>query len=234
MPVLNEFSVRIDPEEVLRSLNRGRISPKLLEATGQAVERAKPLIEPAVVYDWFEVRAVKAAEVHVAGDSAGEAVRFAVGPHADLMAKARIALISVLSIGDRLDAEVRRLNQAGEPLGAYLLDSVGVVGLSHVGDRVRELAEEEAAARDWGVGASLSPGSLVGWPLSGQRDLCSLLPLERIAVHLNDSDILVPFKSVTSVIGLGPDYTDRKVGSVCRFCSHAPTCWRRRDDGSAS
>jgi hypothetical protein len=229
MSILKDISVKIDPEEVLRALNRGRISTQLLEATELAVERARALIEPAVVYDWFEVCAVNAAEVFVARDPAADPVRFDVGPHADLLANARRVLISVLSIGARLDLEVRRLNQAGEPLGAYLLDSVGVVGLRHVGDRVRELAETAATASGWGVSAALSPGSLLGWPLAGQRDLCALLPLERISVRLNDSGILVPFKSVTSVIGIGPAYTDRKVGSVCRLCSHAPTCWRRRD-----
>lgn len=234
MSVLKEIPVKIDPGEVLRSLNHGRVSAQLLEATGQAVERAQALIEPAVVYDWFEVRAVHATEVLVARDPAAEPARFEVGLHADLLASARRVLISVLSIGPRLDVEVRRLNQAGEHLAAYLLDSVGVVGLSHVGDRVRELAEMAAAARGWGVSASLSPGSLAGWPLSGQRDLCTLLPLEKIAVRLNDSAILVPFKSVSSVIGIGAAYTDRRVGSVCRFCSHAPTCWRYRPTSTMS
>lgn len=229
MPVLKEIPVRIDPVALLRALNRNRVSAPLRAEAEKAVARAETLIAAAVVWDWWAVCAVKQAAVFVARDPVSDTVRLEIGPHADLLARARCVLVSVLTIGARLDAEVRRLQQAGEPLGAYLLDSAGVVGLSQVGDRVRELAETAAADRGWGVGVSLSPGSLMGWPLAGQRDLCALLLLERIAVRLNEAGILIPFKSVTSVIGIGPDYTDRRVGSVCCFCGHAATCWRRRD-----
>jgi hypothetical protein len=99
-----------------------------------------------------------------------------------------------------------------------------------IGPHADLLADAECG---WAVGASLSPGSLAGWPLTGQRDLCALLPLERIGVSLNAVGILVPFKSVTSVIGIGLGYTGRRVGSVCHLCSRASARWRRRDDPAA-
>jgi hypothetical protein len=78
------------------------------------------------------------------------------------------------------------------------------------------------------VSAALSPGSLVGWPLAGQRELCALLPLTDIGVRLNAHCVLEPHKSASVVIGLGPGYASHEVGSVCRYCSLADTCWRRR------
>ena len=75
---------------------------------------------------------------------------------------------------------------------------------------------------------SLSPGSLVGWPLRGQRELCALLPLADIGVRLNEYCVLEPHKSVSMVIGLGPEYESHEVGSVCDYCALKDSCWRRR------
>jgi hypothetical protein len=104
--------------------------------------------------------------------------------------------------------------------------------LGSAGAALRCVAEEAAASLGWGVSEALSPGSLVGWQLRGQRELCSLLPLETIGVRLNDYCVLEPHKSFSVMIGLGPGYTSAKVGSVCKYCALNATCWRRREDPS--
>jgi hypothetical protein len=229
MPILSDIEIEVTAEEVARSLNRGRVvSEPMMRKTKEALDLARDLWEPVSVFDWIDVGAVEDKSILFFSANQNREVRLHVGPHADLLAKASIALVSVHSIGPKLDEAVRQLNSGGENLLAYLLDSVGVVALGRVGDIVRCVAESEAKARGWGVGVNLSPGSLVGWPLGDQVDLVSLLPLDRVGIVINESGILVPFKSVSAVIGLGPTYTSKKVGSVCRFCMHKQTCWRRR------
>lgn len=206
MTIVKEIPVSLTAREVVDSLHRGRTAaPKMLEKTEEAVVRAEDLWEPVVVFDWIGIEAVSDAEVRI-NPSNGGVDTLDVGPHADLLKKAEIALVSVHSIGPRLDEAVRELNRKGDNLLAYLLDSVGVVGLGKVGEAVRAMAEKEAEERNWGVGANLSPGSLVGWPLEGQAPLCSLLPIQEAGITLNTSNILVPFKTVSGLIGLG----DRK------------------------
>ena len=111
-----------------------------------------------------------------------------------------------------------------------LLDTVGVMALGTLGDEIRERVENQAAEKGWGVGPALSPGSLSGWPIRGQRDICALLPLDEIGVRLNEHCVLEPHKSVSMLIGMGPDYDSAHVGSVCHFCCLADRCWRRRED----
>ena len=179
------------------------------------------------MYDWIKILSVSDKKVVVAsGDSE---LALSVGPHADLMIHGEIALVGVTTIGPKLDQEVRELNSSGQVLLAYLLDCIGVIALSEVGKRVSAVAEREAQCRGWGVSARLNPGSLVGWPLSDQAVLCTLIPLEMIRVSLNSHGVLVPLKSVTTTIALGPDYPSKKVGSVCHLCMHDGTCWRRRE-----
>ena len=137
---------------------------------------------------------------------------------------------AVYTIGPALERQVHGLETAGETLLAYMLDTVGVLALGAVGEALRDRVENLASELGWGVSPALSPGSLVGWPLTGQRELCALLQLERIGVCLNSYCVLEPHKSVSMVIGLGSGYESNHVGSVCRYCSLAASCWRRRGD----
>ena len=132
----------------------------------------------------------------------------------------------------RLEKKVQELQDAGDTMAAYMLDSAGVVALGAVGEALRCLVEDTAAELGWGVSPSLSPGSLVGWSLRDQRALCSLLPLEEIGVHLTRYNVLEPHKSASGLVGLGPDYDSAHVGSVCKYCALQDTCWRRREDPS--
>jgi hypothetical protein len=141
-------------------------------------------------------------------------------------------LVSVATIGPRLEEHVQQLNAAREVMQGYLLDRAGVVALGAVGEAVRCLVEEAAADLGWGLSPSLSPGSLVGWPVRGQRELCSLLPLDTIDVQLNKHCVLQPHKSTSALIGLGPGLSATRVGSGCRYCALQKTCWRRREDPS--
>jgi hypothetical protein len=213
---------------VLAAGGRQRVQSRFVRAAEGAIALGQTLWQPAAAYAWVDVHAVEGECVSVPGRD-GEPVVLRVGPRADLLAPAQRILVSVATIGPALEETVRELDAGGDHLAAYLLDSAGVVAVGAVMEAVRCAAEEEAARLGWGVSASLSPGSLVGWPLEGQRELCALLPLAEIGVRLNAHCVLEPHKSASLTVGLGPGYQAHKVGSVCKFCALADTCWRRRE-----
>jgi len=235
MKTLRDIPISLTPEYVLREQYRREQAPArpwLLDAAREAVDLGRPLVAPAVVYDEFPVRAVTGEQVILARDGPDGETTLTVGPKTDLLAPAERVLVAVLTIGPTLEQKVRALSAEGRSVLAYMLDCVGVLALGEVGEAVRRLAEERASAVGWGVGPALSPGSLVGWPLWGQRELCALLPLDEIGVRLSDGCVLEPLKSVSVLVGLGPGYESRHVGSVCRYCALADTCWRRREDAT--
>jgi len=224
MAILSDIPVSITPEEVLAKRTG---TAALRRAAEEAISLGQTLWQPAAVYEWAGVQAVAGECVTLAG-AGGVVLR--VGPKADLLAPARRMLVSVVTIGSALEQRVQALQAEGDGLAAYLLDCAGVLALGAAGNAVRCLAEEAAAVEGWGVSPSLSPGSLLGWPLHGQRELCELLTLAEAGVELNAHCVLVPHKSASGCIGLGPGYESHRVGSVCKFCALAGTCWRRRDD----
>jgi hypothetical protein len=232
MGILKNIQIDLQTDRVTDALLRGSDKQFLDAHVEKAVETARGLIRPAAVFAWGRVKIIDTETLRLQWMERDLATVLHSGPHTDLMAAAEIALVSVATIGPELDDQARRLHGAGESLLAYLLDCVGVVALGEAGQALRNLAEERAAEKKWGVGPSVSPGSLDGWALEEQPKLCAGLDLDTIGVQVNASGVLVPYKSASGLIGIGPGYTSNKAGSVCRFCMHAKTCWRADLSGS--
>lgn len=231
MTILRDVPVSLSALDLLEAQHRrGRPlrAPDRLSGTAEeAVALARRLAAPAAAYREVAVEEVGDGTVRVrTGD--GQAVLH-IGEKADLLAPARRLIVAAYTIGPGLEERVGELLGSGDYLLGYLLDSAGVMILGAVGEAVRGVAEARAREAGWRTGPVLSPGSLVGWPVEGQRELCSLLPLEQIGVRLNAQCVLQPQKSATLVVGWGPDYEDRHSEPICRFCSLADRCWRRRE-----
>jgi hypothetical protein len=233
MPILRDIPIALTAEEIIPSNGKRAVRPELLRDAQEAISLGQTLWQPLAFYDRFDVRAVEGQDVRIVapGQPNGEVILH-VGPKANLLDNARQVLVSVVTIGPALEQKVQEIQAGGESLHSYLLDSAGVVALGAVGEAIRCIAEEMAETLKWGVSPFLSPGSLVGWPLQGQRALCGLLPLDSIGVHLSNHYVLEPHKSASGLIGLGPEYESGKVGSVCKYCALQATCWRRRKDPS--
>lgn len=232
VPVLRDILFSVNVEALLEAPRRkqGRGRPGAMKDTAEkALLLGKTLFSPAALYDEFEVGGLAGERVELPGDGVG----LTIGPKSDLLAMAKRVVVAVYTIGPELDAEVTALQRAGEPFLAYLLDCVGVMALGHVGERMRRFAEELALGLEWGVSQALSPGSLVGWALQGQRELCGLLPLADIGVRLNKYCVLEPQKTGSMLIGLGPDYETHEVGSICGYCALKDSCWRRKEKNTA-
>lgn len=230
--VVRDIPITLTPDALLESQARkghpSRHKPLARRAAAQAVAMAVALARPAAVWDEFAVSAVLDDAVIL--ESPRGTRRLGMGKGVALLQGARRVLVAVWSIGPELEARVNELERQGDALLAFMLDAAGVLALGQVGEAVRTIAEDRAAARGWGVSPALSPGSLVGWPVDGQRDLCALLPLDEIGVELSPYCVLQPHKSCSGLIGSGPGFASAHVGALCRYCSLAETCWRRRED----
>lgn len=229
MPVHRDIPIPISTEEVQRALSQGCRSPDWMASEiGGAIDSARLLFRPRLAFEWAAVGGIRGETVFLRFDTDGRETRLHIGPNIHLLGHARRALAFVSTIGQPLDDAIQSRNRAGDPLGGYLLDCVGVVALAKVSEAANRIIEAEAACRGWGVGARLGPGSLVGWETARQRELCDLLPLKKAGISLSDSGLLRPFKSASGLIPMGPGYSEAGVGSVCGRCTLRDSCWRRR------
>lgn len=141
-------------------------------------------------------------------------------------------ILGVYTIGDKLRQAGIKAASEHRHLDSYLYDLAGLTVLEKTGNEVNRIVEKIAAENNWGVGPFLSPGSVHGWDLVDQKNLCALLPLHEIGVAVSDSAVLTPFHSVSFIIGMGEDYTSKTVGSTCRVCSKREHCTIRRTSES--
>ena len=89
-------------------------------------------------------------------------------------------------------------------------------------DRVRGMAADHG----WGSGMRAQPGQ-EGWSILQQRAIFGHLPVDEIGVRLSDSCLMIPQKSVSFAIGMGPGMRPDVV--ACDFCSRRERChWRVR------
>lgn len=221
MTVIHNIDLALDFDEFTEYAGQALRHENVQKVAAWAVSEAQQWAEPAIAYNWLPVEVLDRRRVKV-----GAAV-LTIGGHADLMAPALQACASVFTIGPQLEEEARRLMAAGRNLEAYLLGEAGVLAVGTLGRRVQRIVEEEAAGRGWGVGAELAPGQLAGWKIEEQKLVCSLVEVDAIGVRVNESGMLVPQKSASALVGIGPEYTATKVCSPCDFCDKQDTCsWR--------
>ena len=110
---------------------------------------------------------------------------------------------------------------------SFVLGEAGVFAVAWLIEESHRMIEEEAARRGWRVGTELAPGQLAGWDISEQKLIYGLLDAGSIAVAVTATGMLVPQKSASLMVGIGPDYTSAEVRTPCEFCDLADTCrWR--------
>jgi hypothetical protein len=105
-----------------------------------------------------------------------------------------------------------------------MLDAGGVRCVGKLSALAHSIVEKEASERGWGVGAELAPGQLAGWDIAEQRLVTGLLDVASIGVCVTDSGMLVPQKSASLMVGMGPGYDSAEVSSPCAYCDLRETC----------
>lgn len=223
MTVLSDIKIKLDTEELIVYLHEGKSSRKLVTKAEEVLNESKNLLQPVAVYEQIKILEVTNNAVLCSGINAPK-VWLSMGPCSELMKKAAAAITSVVTIGFELDKRVKKLNLQGDYLSAYLMDVIGVIALDQAVSQIQRTAATEAEKNMWRTGYFLSPGSIDGWPLSEQKKFCSLVPIDQINVQLNKSNVLVPLKSVSGIIGIGPEYSSGKTESICRFCTQSSSC----------
>ncbi len=211
---------------VLRSLGADptvvrRRRSSALGVAEQAVTAGRPLLAPVVVTESFPVREFRHERVRL------EEGGYLSGPLvAEHLHAALSVVLAVCSIGPALE-ETASACFAENPALALALDAFGSAAVDLLGQAMCQMVDERANAEGLQTTVPLSPG-LVGWPVaSGQRQIFALLDAASAGVRLTDGYMMVPKKSTSMAIGIGPDV--EHAGESCDYCSMAATCHYREE-----
>jgi hypothetical protein len=103
-----------------------------------------------------------------------------------------------------------------DPYLGYLADAIGSVAVESVVDWLEERIDEEIAPLGLSRTNRLSPG-YCDWDVAEQHKLFKLLGEGFCGIHLTESALMLPIKSVTGVIGIGPGM--KRLAHNCQLCS---------------
>lgn len=190
----------LDPWIVLRLARyrrRDEVVPAIREAAAAMAAEAEALIEPTA-----RLAPVRLAAIEPDGVRLVDGPRFSGRTVAAGLAGCRLAVGFVLTLGPRLEQQVSVLAARRELLESYLLDTAGWAAIEAAVRALRLDLRERVRSSGWRIGHRIAPG-YGDWPLTEQALLLGLFGTD-IPARLSEHRVLVPFKSITGVFGLGP------------------------------
>ena len=221
MPLLEGLPLDLDVDAVLRAQGadpqviRDR-HPDLVDIASRALEEGMPLLEPRVLYEQRRVVDVRHSRLKLEGGATlrGELVM-------EHLASASEIIAILCTVGERIEERAREAFKE-DPVVGLAFDGVGSAAVEALSASACRYFELQAAVQGVGVSVPLSPG-MDGWSVGeGQPQLFRLLPAEQIGVSLTEGYMMRPAKSLTLVLGIGPDVATK--GTICDYCAVRATC----------
>jgi hypothetical protein len=226
MPVIRDIPLSLNIREVLRREGLGggaKVRPEIKDLTLELLASVKKahLLEPAAAYEYYAVSGMNGSQISLEGD---KAIRSPLIPA--IFPEAKELAVTVITIGPKLEKEVTNYSKRGEALRGMILDGIGSAAVDMLAPEVLRLIAAEVSPRGYEISSPVNPG-MPGFPLTEQWNLLELVNTHEIGVSLTSSGVLVPRKSVSMVIGIGPKMTRWTQAEVCARCSLRETCHYR-------
>ncbi|MCL3853860.1 hypothetical protein M1P97_21465 [Parabacteroides sp. GYB001] len=181
------------------------------------LEEVSSWIVPRCTFGLFDGR-IEGDTVFMTG---GES--FLVGATISFLLKGsrRFALFAATA-GTAFQEYQNRLKTEDDILKSFIADILGTCVAEKAGDYMERLLEKELAGERHTN--RLSPG-YCGWHLSGQQTLFRLMGGTPCGISLSEVCLMTPIKSISGIIGIGPDVDEKKYG--CQYCE-LETCYKRK------
>ena len=218
--VLEGLPLRIDPDEILRfqGYKKGAVpTHEVLALFDEAVALGERLMAPRVVYRSTTVTGESADLIETAGE------RLHIPQIGRLWGPLAAVGAGICTVGPAIEDRVRALFDEREFPLAVMLDSVGSAAVESLAEYTNDLLCQRALADGLKVTNRISPG-YAGWDTGEQEALFRLCPGAPIDVTLNAACFMTPVKSITFLVGIGPD------ARVDHYFSQCRRCWMRDCD----
>jgi hypothetical protein len=226
MSIQRDWKLMLDVDAVLRGQGGDpkvirKRNDRILRLAEQALEEGTKFLDPVVVFRWLTIESLRHERITLAGGAS------LTGPLiVEHFTTAKDVVAALCTIGDRLEEKASEV-MANDPAYGLALDGLGSAAVESLANAACRHFETQAANKGYRATIPLNPG-MEGWPVEvGQEEIFNLLGDEHAGVRLTSSSMMVPRKSLTMVIGFGPEVGDK--GRPCDYCSMRETCRYKED-----
>jgi hypothetical protein len=137
----------------------------------------------------------------------------------ELIHSVEIALF-VATAGAEVTHRCRELNESGETLTGYVLDTLGSLVAEKAAEKLADIIEMDVLVHGWHISVAFSPG-YCDWNVAEQQLLFAFFPRNFCGITLSPSCLMNPVKSVSGIIGIGPSLS--REFNKCKRCGD-PNC----------
>jgi len=222
--VLDDVPLRVDRDEVLRfqGYKKGIDVPDaaVLSLFDEALALGESLLEPRVIYRAVSVTGQGPDRIEAGGE------RLHIPDIGRLWGPLEQVGAGICTVGAAIEHRVRRLWDERELPLAVMLDSVGSAAAESLAEYANDLLCQAAIPAEVKVTNRISPG-YAGWDTAEQAALFGLCPGGPIGVSLNESCIMTPGKSISFLVGVGPEARVDHYFTQCRRCWMRDCAYRR-------
>ncbi len=217
----NPIDIGINTQQVLKSIGYdGDCTPsaRTMSLVDEYLENFHNLVEPSYSYVIKEVEWVQGPISFIRDE-----VIFKSQVIARLLEQCQKVVVFAVTIGNHLEEMVNRLAEDRLILQATVLDAIGSSAVEKLAEFVETSVREVAGAQGLSTSQRFSPG-YCDWNIGQQRMLFWALNGDTADIRLTKTCLMIPQKSISGIIGIGPG--DGAVASYnpCRTCKkrHCP------------
>ena len=131
----------------------------------------------------------------------------------------------VCTAGSGIGEYSKELMHEGDFVKGYIADVVGSEIVESAMDKIQDDLEQQMETQSLHITDRYSPG-YCGWSVGEQHKLFSFFPDNFCGISLTPSSLMLPIKSVSGVIGIGPNV--RRKGYVCQQCDMVNCIYREK------
>ncbi|MCJ7471707.1 MAG: hypothetical protein MUP02_02700 [Actinobacteria bacterium] len=137
------------------------------------------------------------------------------------------ASILIYTLGKKIDDIIKEEQNAGDTLGTIIMDAVTTSMLGIAGEHMSKIMKDSnILQKGYAATCKYSPGQYK-WTIEEQKEIFNMVDGSKIGVHLNNSFLMIPFKSVSGVYGFGPVDKINKTRVACDLCPRENCIGRR-------
>lgn len=220
--ILDPLRIESNPTEVLRYMGYpadGAPNDFVLERVSRAIEKASDVQRPRGMYALYSV-----TERDRGSLTLGCGVTF-LGKIGEFLANAQRAAVFLATAGSEVVELGESTSKQGDTLGGLVFHALGACLAEAVVERIVDDLRRRLKPGD-ALTLRYSPG-YCGVPLAQQREIFRLVDSSKVGVELLPSFIMRPVKSVSGLIGIGPEDAVTAYGNPCDRCPLTDCAMRR-------
>jgi len=219
-----DVDIEIDKKQVCHYIGYAddqNLSARISSLIDDYAEHAHSLINPLYSYVIKDVEWARGSIALIEGS-----VIFKSRIIANLLERCPQVAIFVVTIGKYLEETAFQLARDGLILQATVLDAIGSNAVEKVADFVQDRIKEVVKAKGLVTSRRFSPG-YCDWNIGQQRMLFYALTSNTVGIRLTGECLMIPQKSISGIIGIGPSNANVENYNPCKTCTKQDCPGRR-------